>query len=61
MAHYLVFVKVIRGLWWIERIPDRDIGKIAKSLGPSWLQYLEVPLQASMTTDKDEIAALLLR
>jgi hypothetical protein len=61
MAHYLVFVKVIRGLWWLERIPDRDIGKIVKSLGPIWLQYLEVPLQASMTTDKDEIAALLLR
>jgi hypothetical protein len=61
MAHYLVFVKVIRGLWWLERIPDRDIGNIVKSLGPRWLEYLEVPLRASMTTDKDEIAALLLR
>jgi hypothetical protein len=61
MAHYLVFVKVVRGLWWLERIPDRDIGNIVKSLGPRWLEYLEVPLRASVTTDKDEIAALLLR
>lgn len=61
MAHYLVFIKVIKGLWWLEGIPDRDIGRIVKSLGPRWLSYLEVPLQASMMTDKDEIAALLLR
>jgi hypothetical protein len=61
MAHYLVFIKVIKGLWWLEGIPDRDIGRIVKFLDPKWLLYLEVPLQASMMTDKDEIAALLLR
>jgi Fungal specific transcription factor domain len=61
MAHYLVFIKVIKGLWWLEGIPDRDIGRIGKSLGKKWLPYLEVPLQASTMTDKDEIAALLLR
>ena len=61
MAHFLVFVKVVKGLWWLESIPDRDLGKILKMLGPQWAPYLEVPLQASMTTDKDKIAALLLR
>jgi hypothetical protein len=61
MAYYLVFIKIIKGLWWLEGIPDRDIGRIVKTLGPRWALYLEVPLQASMMTDKDEIAALLLR
>jgi len=61
MAHYLVFIKIVKGLWWLERIPDRDIGKIGKMLGPRWAPYLEVPLKASIMTDKDEIAALLLR
>jgi hypothetical protein len=61
MAYYLVFIKVIKGLWWLEGIPDRDIGRILKTLGPRWTPFLEVPLQASMMTDKGEIAALLLR
>lgn len=60
MAHYLVFIKVT-GLWWVDGIADRDIGRIVKELGPKWLPYLQVPLQASMMTDKGEIAALLLR
>jgi hypothetical protein len=61
MAYYLVFIKVIKGLWWLEGIPDRDIGRILKTLGPRWTPFLEVPLQASMMADKGEIAALLLR
>jgi hypothetical protein len=61
MSHFLVFIKVVKGLWWLESIPERDLGKILKMLGPRWAPYLEVPLKASMTTDKDEIAALLLR
>jgi hypothetical protein len=61
MAHFLVFIKVVKGLWWLAGIPDRDLGKILKMLGPRWAPYLEVPLKAWMTTDKDEIAALLLR
>lgn len=61
MAHYLVFLKLVEGLWWLEHIPDRDIGKIVEMLGPRWLPYLEAPLLASTMTNKDEIAALLLR
>jgi len=60
MAYYLVFVKVVKGLWWLD-FADRDITRIVKSLGPRWMPYLEVPLQASLMTDKDEIAAMLLR
>ena len=59
MAYYLVFIKMIKGLWWLD-FADRDITRIVKSLGPRWLPYLEVPLQASLMTDKDEIAAMLL-
>ncbi|PMD38736.1 hypothetical protein L207DRAFT_584133 [Hyaloscypha variabilis F] len=59
MAYYLVFIKLTK-LWWLN-FADRDITRIVKSLGPRWLPYLEVPLQASMMTDKDEIAAMLLR
>jgi hypothetical protein len=61
MAHYLVFIKLVRNLWWLEGIPDRDIGRIVEMLGPRWLPYLEVPSLASKMTDKEEIAALLLR
>lgn len=60
MAYYLVFIKIIKGLWWLN-FADRDITRIVKSLGPRWLPYLEIPLQASLMTDKDEIAAMLLR
>ena len=61
MAHYLVFLKIVKGLWWLQNIPDLDIGRIVTILDPVWLPYLEVPFQASLMTDKEEIAALLLR
>jgi hypothetical protein len=61
LAHYLVFVKLVKGIWWIEGIADREIKAISRIVGPNFAPYMEVPLQAAEMTNLDEIASLMLR
>jgi hypothetical protein len=61
LAHYLVFLKLITGLWWLEGSADFQIKMIEKMVGPEWLRYLDVPLQSTLLTDPQEITTLLLR
>ncbi|TVY83223.1 Sterol uptake control protein [Lachnellula suecica] len=61
LAHYLVFLKLIPNLWWLEWSTDGQIKTIMKIIGPSWSSYMNVPLQAVHMTNPDEVAALLLR
>ena len=60
LAHYLVFVKLINGLWYLEGLPDREIPIIGRIMGPEWLPYIQVPLQATQMSNRGEIAELLL-
>jgi hypothetical protein len=61
LAHYLVFIKLVKGIWWIEGIADREIKAISKIVGPKFAPYMEVPLQAAEMTNLEDIATLMLR
>jgi hypothetical protein len=61
LAHYLVFMKLVKGIWWIEGISDREIKAINDIVGPKYASYMEVPLQAAELTDAEEITKLLLK
>ena len=61
LAHYLVFIKLVKGIWWIEGIADREIKAIGNIVGPKYASYMEVPLRATEMTDLEEIASLMLR
>jgi len=61
LAFYLALLKLVRGLWWVEGIPDREIDAINRIVGPKWAYYMEVPLQVRSMTSIQEIASLLLR
>ena len=61
LAHYLVFIKLVKGIWWIEGMADREIKAISKLVGPKFAPYMQVPLQAAEMTNLEEIASLMLR
>jgi hypothetical protein len=61
LSYYLLFVKLVRGLWWIENFADREIGLISNYVGPKWRPFMEIPLQVATMTDDHEIAKLMLR
>jgi hypothetical protein len=60
LAHYLCFIKLIKGLWWVDDLPDTEITAIMSLIGDHWLPFMAVPLAASKETDKEEIARMLL-
>lgn len=60
LTYYLAFLKLIRGLWWTEGIPDREINAIAEIVGPAWVKYIDVPLRIASMDDPQEIVKLLL-
>jgi len=61
LAHYLVFLKLITDLWWLDGSSNFQIGMIRNMVGPEWLPYLDVPLQSTLLASPQEITALLLR
>ncbi|KAG9236150.1 hypothetical protein BJ875DRAFT_241514 [Amylocarpus encephaloides] len=61
LAHFLCFVKLIKGLWWLENMPDTEIRMIMDIIGPQWERYMLVPLEAITLPKKEDIANLLLR
>lgn len=60
LTWYLAFLKLLKGLWWIDGIPDQDIKIISQMLEPRWGPYLEVPLRVMGTESQEEIINLLL-
>ncbi len=60
LSYYMMFVKLAKELWWMNGVSDRDIQGIAKMVGPKWLPFMMVPLQAVAMTDRDEIVKLML-
>jgi hypothetical protein len=61
VAYHLSFLKLIRGVWWVEGIADPEIDLIAQMVGPGLIQYMNIPLQVRNIPDPKDIMALLLR
>lgn len=61
LAYYMVFTKLVKDLWWVVGVADREFGTLLNSLGPKWYPYLEVPMMAMMSNSDEEIVALMLR
>jgi hypothetical protein len=61
LAYHLSFLKLMKGIWWIEGIAGRDLNLIAQMVGPEFLQYMEVPLQIRNISEPMDIMALLLQ
>jgi len=60
IAHYLVFLKGLRTVWWMRDISDREIVNIANLLGAGWEDLMRVPLAAVKLSHPMELAQLLL-
>ncbi|EKD16193.1 C6 zinc finger domain protein [Drepanopeziza brunnea f. sp. 'multigermtubi' MB_m1] len=61
LAHYMVFIKLVRDLWWVDGIAEREFRTLLGSLGPEWYPYVEVPMMAMMSNSDEEIMALMLQ
>lgn len=46
LAHYLPFLKILDGLWWLNGIADREVEGISRYLGKEWAGALEMPRRA---------------
>lgn len=61
IAHYLVFVKLVKTLWWMSDISDREIQNISGLVGLGALsEFMRVPKAALRVTEPIELARLLL-
>jgi hypothetical protein len=60
LAHYLCFIKLIQGLWWVDDMPDAEIKAILKLIGDQWLPFMAIPLAVMEETNKEEIGRMLL-
>ena len=59
LAHYLVFIKLINGLWWLDGSANTQINAIEKMVGTEWLVYLSLPLEATYLSTPAEVTNLL--
>ncbi|KAK2047351.1 hypothetical protein LZ31DRAFT_460806 [Colletotrichum somersetense] len=60
LAHYLMFMKVAKGLWWIDGIGDREIAGIVRYLGENWSEELAAPRLSLLLDDQTDVARLIL-
>jgi len=60
LAWYLSFMKLIKGLWWIQGLPERDIKAINRILDPEWDVFMEVPRRIVNIDEPEEVLKLLL-
>ncbi|KAI6716793.1 hypothetical protein JHW43_000745 [Diplocarpon mali] len=61
LAYYMVFTKLVKDLWWVEGIAEREFGTLLCMLGPEWYAYVEVPVQAMMTNSDYDVVELMLK
>jgi hypothetical protein len=59
-AYYMTFAKLPKTTWWLQGIPDREIRAIGKTLSCDWQPLMLIPIQATLTQDREEIVNLLL-
>ena len=60
IAHYLAFVKLCQGLWWMRGISGREIRNIQNYLGDGWAPLLRLPRKSLYVEDRVELAQLIL-
>lgn len=60
MAHYMVFVKCSKDIWWMVGVPDGDIQRIFKMVPVKFFPLLEIPRRALEIEDPLELRALML-
>ncbi|CAG8981138.1 hypothetical protein HYALB_00005853 [Hymenoscyphus albidus] len=61
LAYYLIFIKLIRGIWWVDNVADVEIGIIESLVGEGYAGFMTVPMEATKTGDREEIVRILLR
>ncbi|KAI1102016.1 hypothetical protein F4804DRAFT_280190 [Jackrogersella minutella] len=60
LAHHLCFAKLTPDVWWMRGIADREISQICEEVGDEWAHLLRVPQMVLRTSDRTEIAQLLI-
>ncbi|KAI2624666.1 hypothetical protein GGS26DRAFT_206952 [Hypomontagnella submonticulosa] len=60
LAHYLCFSKLTQDVWWMRGISDHEIQHVINAVGEEWRHLLRVPQMVLGTTDKIEIAKLII-
>ncbi|PBP23771.1 C6 zinc finger domain protein [Diplocarpon rosae] len=61
LAYYMIFTKLVKDLWWVEGIAEREFGTLLGMLGPEWLSYVEVPIQAMTARNDYDVIELMLK
>ncbi|KAK5660863.1 hypothetical protein OQA88_12234 [Cercophora sp. LCS_1] len=60
VAYYLVFLKMLRKVWWMRGISDPEIGNINRLCGNEWEALIRVPLAAVGLERGEDLKRLLL-
>lgn len=61
LAYYLVFIKMIPGLWWLDGTADFQIKMIQNMIEPEWWLFIDVPIEATFTENPEDLEYMLLR
>lgn len=59
LAHYAMFTKLPRDIWWVHGVGDRTIRDITRFLGPDWQCYLDVPSRVMGLTEQLDVARVI--
>ena len=60
LAHYLLFIKLLREAWWVDGVADREIKVIARMVGDEWRSTMEIPLRGTQMNDPEDLIRLIL-
>lgn len=61
MAFYMVFMRLVRDLWWAEGIAQKEFGKLIRLIDKKWLPYAEIPIRAMMMSTDEEVVEFILK
>ncbi|KAH7370880.1 hypothetical protein BKA65DRAFT_25639 [Rhexocercosporidium sp. MPI-PUGE-AT-0058] len=61
LAFYMVFMRLVRDLWWVDGIAQQEFGTLIKLLDRRWLPYVEIPIKAMMMSTDEEVVELILK
>ncbi|CZT09173.1 related to regulatory protein involved in control of sterol uptake [Rhynchosporium agropyri] len=61
LAYYMVFMRLVRDLWWVDGIAQQEFGTLIRLLDKRWLPYVEIPIRAMLMSTDKEVTEFLLR
>ncbi|KAK0127925.1 hypothetical protein ONS96_007423 [Cadophora gregata f. sp. sojae] len=61
LAFYMVFMRLVRDLWWVDGIAQQEFGTLIRMLDRRWLPYVEIPIKAMMMSTDEEAVELILK